>query len=342
MYHIIIGIITFFIVIWIIKRIWRYFQTHKNRQYNVFKDAEFSIKQKHQIVKYKGDHGIGYGKSVHVNNPKKVGDSILFEFIQQSPEFRAGWLKDDIPPIAKYKYFEFELKNNFDGSKILIGLMKYGDMNNSEPPNQEDTTCVLDGQTGELKVGSKSQFLNIEFRNFGDCIGFLMFCDDSNDANKVHVYVTYNGVFAKDMTKKEKKVRADLLSPKRNNTLGSEGNSTFRMKNGITQGQGSSTKPAKKKTQTSPTKNSKKTTTEKGEDIKSPRKDTKKDDTDTEAPPVKNEVFDLTKNQTSFTMDRWESFRPYVGCDGPCQVRLNIGTKIFRASYDEFAKGIFA
>ena len=119
------------------------------------------------------------------------------EFNQGVGEFLAIILNTTVGYVSSYKYFEIDIIENPKDSRVWIGLWEESNFNQTKLPNVDFSTVVLDGESGNVSVGTKTRRFDFELRRFGENGGILLqsFETDEGTSKIVEVTPTWNGSY---------------------------------------------------------------------------------------------------------------------------------------------------
>ena len=67
---------------------------------------------------------------------------------------------------SSYKSFEIYIIENQKDSRVWIGLWEESNFNQTKLPNDDFSTIVLDGESGNVNVGAKTRRFDFELKRF--------------------------------------------------------------------------------------------------------------------------------------------------------------------------------
>ena len=96
--------------------------------------------------------------------------------------------------VSSYKSFEVDIIENQKDSWIWKGLWEETNFNQTKLPNDDFSTIVLDGESGNVNVGAKTRRFDFELKRFWEKGDILLqsFETDEGTSKIVEVIPTWN------------------------------------------------------------------------------------------------------------------------------------------------------
>lgn len=170
---------------YLIMRVWLKYRQGTNYDFNIFEDPELSTIDKLSMrsmyfkipsiykKKVQSTKGFSHFKGEQLMFEQKKG-----EFIGKVYDlFLALKLNSSLGKVTQYKYFEIDLVEIPNNSKVYIGLCEKNNFQNNKLPNITNSTVILDGFSGKVTVGKKIKNFDFRMRYFGDVGGILLYQD---------------------------------------------------------------------------------------------------------------------------------------------------------------------